>query len=223
MKKLFVVLFVFAAVIAAVLSGCQDGTGPEAPVPETATPTFTITDTPTITPTFTITETITVTPTITETATFTVTETPVLGCVMFGNYMDYSTCSLGLNFTATVFQKFSGVEADTATRIMLMKCDDGNVEVAIYSDNGGCPDTRLATTGVVNLSGDLGWVSLDIPDTALPAGDYWIAIDSVCACIDMDSPGTILAFNGAGMPATMPTCSHDWTASWKMLVYAACD
>jgi len=49
----------------------------------------------------------------------------------------------------------------------------GNIEMALYSDNGGVPGNLLATAPVQGSS--VGWNVVNIPETMAPAGNYWIA------------------------------------------------
>ncbi|NNM24500.1 MAG: prepilin-type N-terminal cleavage/methylation domain-containing protein [Phycisphaerales bacterium] len=49
------------------------------------------------------------------------------------------------------------------------------MRLAVYDDTGGEPGTLLVESEVVQLSG-LGWKTLPIKPTLLPAGDYWLAL-----------------------------------------------
>lgn len=51
-----------------------------------------------------------------------------------------------------------------------------DLRVAVYSDNAGEPETRLVESGLASTSPQMQWITVDVPDTALPAGDYWLAV-----------------------------------------------
>ena len=142
----------------------------------TETPDYSATATPTVTTTgtSTLTATETATTTITGTITPTATITPNV-CIVFGcEINDNGITTASLN--RTYVQKYSLGQAATIRSIVLRAWNQGNFKIGIYADSSGCPGALLVTnTDYTNLSPS-GWYTIGVPDTALAAGDYWIAV-----------------------------------------------
>ena len=51
-----------------------------------------------------------------------------------------------------------------------------DVRYAIYTDVAGEPDALLAETARVNSTVAMDWLTIDLPDTPLTAGTYWLAL-----------------------------------------------
>ncbi len=68
-------------------------------------------------------------------------------------------------------------EADTVTSITAyINGRSRDVRYAIYSDNNGEPDVLLNQTSTVAASNGWQWLTIDLPDVALNAGTYWLAL-----------------------------------------------
>ncbi|MHC5113980.1 MAG: fibro-slime domain-containing protein [Planctomycetota bacterium] len=51
-----------------------------------------------------------------------------------------------------------------------------NTRYALYADSGGEPGALLAQTAEVNATPGWHWFTIDLPDTAVSAGTYWLAL-----------------------------------------------
>jgi hypothetical protein len=157
----------------------------------TKTPTFTLTSTftvsrtytLTISPTFTSTGTNTASPTLTlyagtPTDTYTVTPTPTETTCACGNYAGYGTIASFTGFDDSGVMdsnKISLKEAGTVTSLSInvSATGGGQIRMALYDDNSGAPG-NLITESAPQPSA-IGWNTVDITDTSLAAGNYWIA------------------------------------------------
>ena len=54
--------------------------------------------------------------------------------------------------------------------------NDRNVRYAIYTDVAGEPGALLAQTPNALTTAAMDWLTIDLPDTALAAGTYWLAL-----------------------------------------------
>jgi hypothetical protein len=137
----------------------------------TPTPTFTPTLTSTRTPTFTFSPTPTITPTWSP-APARCTNPTFLGVTdaRFAEGMEFPMQFVGAT-------RFSLNKDSWAIRLSVhLRYGDGRVQMALYSDEGSFPGTLLITSGIAE-SAD-GWNDLEIPDTLLYAGHYWIAFQT---------------------------------------------
>jgi len=68
-------------------------------------------------------------------------------------------------------------EAGTVTSITAyVNGGDKDARYAIYSDDNGEPDVLLAETDDAKVSKEWQWKVIDLPDVALNAGTYWLAM-----------------------------------------------
>jgi|GEM_PF-5295196 len=74
------------------------------------------------------------------------------------------------------YQTFAAVTG-TICNIRIKLSGSSNIRVAIYSDNAGAPGTILAQSGSVACVA--GWNVIPIAATALSAGNYWLASQSL--------------------------------------------
>jgi hypothetical protein len=205
-------------------------------VTETGTDTYTVTDSPTITETHTDTDTCTVTPTYTvtntatATPTVTITKTP---CVIFGNPdLSFNTAS-GLA-TYSDFEMFTSAGPAVVTKIYFFCGQSGSgYKVGLYSDASGCPGTLLTSNQYfVYPTVSAAWYAVDVPDYAISAGNYWLAITSdgnnypsYGEHWESGSPAVIYVRNSLGLPANIGTgCSfYETYPTYTMLLYASCE
>ncbi len=146
-----------------------------ATVSRTATPTTTATWTVTRTPTVTFTRTRTLTPTITPYATCVAGGMAVIGntaCDSFypitagENTVLASPITVGIALTARAvrfYKNYTGL---------------GRVKAALYASEGVYADpTTLICQSAYTLSvgSEVGWYTVQVPQTYLPAGTYWVA------------------------------------------------
>ncbi len=130
-----------------------------------------LTDTPTVTPS----------PTPTPTLTFTGTPTDTPACISpstFGNNNTYASYSIPSAYT--YFQK--AVASGPGTIMSLSVFNGGYtglIQVGLYSDNAGQPDTLLSSSSPSWITLGGAWRTVDIPDVVIPgAGTYWLAFES---------------------------------------------
>lgn len=138
----------------------------------TYTPVFTYTYTTTYTWTFTPSVTLTYTPTFTPTETF--TQGPPCSCPdsngrkILGAYqVNYAGYCQGNKIIITgevIAESFS---------IYIQSTTGGGVRMALYSDNSGTPENLIVESESVIVSAG-GWNTIDIPDTYLAPGNYWL-------------------------------------------------
>ena len=154
----------------------------------TSTPTYTITRTrtvsptetpfagsPTGTPTLTQTNTITMSPTLMDTATVTPTQDSC-ACPSYFGRESLAVVSGNYNVSGYIESNIFTLAEDANVRSLSMKINTttgGNVRMAIYSDYPGAPAALIVESN--SQPGVPGWNTLDIPDTYLAAGTYWIA------------------------------------------------
>jgi hypothetical protein len=134
-------------------------------------------------PTPTPTNSFTMTPTPTKTTTPIFTETPVCGSTFSAGYnaIGSSTSALANVFAA----KVTIAEAASVTVTSLsgnFSQIGSSMRAAIYSDNSGVPSTLLVESNRLDPSGS-GWTQLDIPDTVLAPGVYWLALQTLSGTI----------------------------------------
>jgi hypothetical protein len=184
---------------------------PSGPAPSTAT------FTPTPTPFATGTGTPTVTPTSTETAIPTPTTTPTVGCEAMGNTLtsEQETTYPNSNLWAV---RCVLDQAGTLTEVRF-RLDDGNGlsgRVGLYTNVASQPVSLLVQSAEANLVS--GWNNVDVPDTALDAGIYWIAFATNCGTFcnlyvktaDIGGPTTDFAkaswyYPDGALPEAFPT------------------
>lgn len=140
----------------------------------TPTQTFTITFTRTHTPTNTVTNT----PTITFTATQTATPQPT--CPGQANFGKTAPGGSNYDLTGTYLEasKYT-LPIDATVReiyLRVVSATGGNIRAAVYTDAAGAPGTLIAQSAEVAAQN--GWNRLDITDTPLNAGTYWLALQN---------------------------------------------
>lgn len=140
-----------------------------------ATPVDTATDTPSPTLTQTGTSTFTLTSTFTpaSTATSTTTQTPYCSSPLFiGNQNMSFDGGIGPN---QIELHSLSLPVSAVVESLSAFVPSGNCRMALYSDNGGAPGTLIAQTGVV---GAVGYTTAAIANTPLPAGNYWVGVQT---------------------------------------------
>lgn len=168
----------------------------------TALPTNTNTDIPTNTPTRTNTYTSTATSTRTFTNTYTETYTPsdtvtAGGPTFTFTYTHTATstpvpCACGVTYGKNNITGMSGVSiynSITANPIHIAESTNieslgvhvvassgGSIKMALYTNEGFGPGALIVSSAEVPST--TGWNVIDIPDTFVPAGYYWIAINT---------------------------------------------
>jgi uncharacterized protein (DUF2141 family) len=153
------------------LAGASSSTWDVALRAEYCLPTGVPTHTPTDTPTSTPTATSTFTPTFTETAL----------CV--GPYT-FGRTSVGANTTyyGSVYANRRYMPNPGTVMRLRMYGSNGNAvsltRVAIYADNAGVPGDLIVQSNALRLPTSSGWHEVEVPDTPLPAGYYWLAFRS---------------------------------------------
>ena len=152
-------------------------------------------------PTLTYTPTPTRTPSPTRTPTFTITPTWSPEPVRCSNPTSFGNSAIG-----NVNIPLPG-EMIVASRYHLAKdCfgvsmsvnlsyGDGRIQAALYADDNGNPGTLLLSSEVAFSHN--GWNTLNIPDTLLYAGDYWLALQSGGNSEISSSPATMTSIGQA--------------------------
>jgi len=193
----------------------------------TSTRTFTSTYTDTYTPSETITSG---GPTLTFTYTYTATNTPV-------------PCACGVTYGKTDITGMSGASiynSITANPIHIAKdttieslgvhvaaTTGGSLKMALYTNEGFGPESLIVSSG--ESPSVVGWNTVDIPDTVLAAGYYWITINTAAGI-------TVSGINGMSnselytgfvavtdaMPATFPTSGTSAGSGIYALTANAC-
>jgi len=129
------------------------------------------THTPTHTPTWTSTSTPTFTPTATE--------TPLCGSpTFFGNNANGDNWAV---FGSALANKHQLVLAGTLTEVVVEISSyhsDNEIRVAVYQDAAGTPGALVVESEPqsIPLVGSEHWYHVQVPDTHLAAGDYWIVV-----------------------------------------------
>src|SRR5581483_6419718 len=157
------------------------------PLP-TSTPTASPTSTSTKTPSATPTNSRTFTPTGSYTATFTVTRTPTdiptETPVCTTTYQaGYSAVGGNSGAFSNVFASKVTITESSSVTVTSLSCNfsgiSGPIRAAIYSDSAAAPSTLIVESNVINLEGHFDWTQLDIPDTVLAPGTYWLALQTL--------------------------------------------
>lgn len=219
---------------------CYLGTNTPCPPTATATPTSTRTSTPTWTPTATPTPTHTglcgslpYTCTFTNTPTFTFTPTPThTACVPVATF-GYSTVPSTANSLITEGQVWAvrhtvGTSAKVASLQVYVSSPDGDdvIQAGLYSDNAGLPNLLLAAS--VTQVAVNGWNTLDIPDTQIAAGTYWLAVATspmgtgTSVNVPFDSVASRPLYFQDGTVGTMPSdlISSNYLADFELGIVA---
>lgn len=112
--------------------------------------------------------------------------------------------------------KYTLTEAGTIDKLWLWTPNSGNAIGAIYSDVAGVPTTKLVeqTTPAAMVAGRFN--PINIPDTALSAGDYWLVfMASASNMKGWKAGGTnqtaynlSTVYGGGTFPTTFPTPSY---------------
>lgn len=175
-----------------------------APLPPTQVPTATRTPTsppacsigtsPTCTPTFTPQP-----PTSTSTNTWTPTITAIIN-LMATPYCGSSSLSIGKpaigasgHFTSLTANRYFLPQQAVVTSMSVYCFTNAYVRLGIYSDVSNQPGT-LIVQSIVNKEWRGGWKTLDVDDTYLSAGNYWLAVECFATnaqiAFDASSSGT---------------------------------
>jgi len=78
----------------------------------------------------------------------------------------------------------------TVTRLFVYTGGAGEIRAAVYSDSSG-PASVLTQSASVSATG-AGWQTLDVPDTVLAAGTYWLGVEQ------KNGSGNILRYDNSG-------------------------
>jgi len=105
--------------------------------------------------------------------------TPAITSKTFGKTNVGATTD-NIPFSYRVGNRFQLVESGFVTSISayISKNPQGNVQAAIYSDNGGNLGNLLVTSNPVNVGTGMSWVNFPISKT-LNAGYYWLSLRPV--------------------------------------------
>ena len=139
-----------------------------------------------------------------------------------------NTAVLGNMTTAGAYEKMSiatqiiigsnGTVTSITAYLDNNKANNG-VKYGIYADNTGEPGALLAE-GTANLPIGAGWYTIDIPDTAVTAGNFWIGLDVEKEgrfFYDTTGGGTRVSnydpSTGLPNPWTGTTTSNSWSLS----------
>ncbi len=123
--------------------------------------------------------------------TVTVTATPNSCAALMGDFTQFSTG----NTPNYIFYSSYTLASAATLNYMEVQYQAGTTtaRVAIYSDSSGSPSAKLAESGDINVTGGGTWHA-SIPDTALAAGTYWLAViqsSNTAALWIHNSAGTI--------------------------------
>jgi hypothetical protein len=86
---------------------------------------------------------------------------------------------------------------------------DDRIQVGVYSDDTGMPDSLIVQSSTVAISN--GWNTVDVPDTALAAGTYWLAVAVDFATgnpfvnVPQDTSASTSVYTQTGTFGTMPS------------------
>jgi hypothetical protein len=96
----------------------------------------------------------------------------------------------------------------------------GNIQMAVYTDNAGAPQSLVAQSTVQAAAA--GWNVLDVPQTILAPGNYWIAVTSsngVNLSNQTGATGDVRYINAG--PGSLPVnFSGSTSADWNFSMYA---
>jgi hypothetical protein len=121
-------------------------------------------------------------------------------------------------FSYRVGNRFQLIESGYVTKITayLSNPQSGNVQAAIYNDNGGNLGNLIATSGYVNVGTGMSWVDFPISQT-LNAGYYWLSLRPVTSGIILwafDNGGSRYHTSGGDGYDYFPTSdtvqNYDW-------------
>lgn len=134
--------------------------------------------------------------------------------ILLGSVTYAQNCNIGNQTKTTAFGKDSSFGSDMMMGIkrslssqstlrainMIGNNTKGKFKMAVYSDNGGKPYKLMAKTNVGTVTD--GVVSLPVPETLLPAGNYWIvAVYAVSTYhSDMNTNATGSTYFGYPLP-----------------------
>lgn len=146
------------------------------------------------------------------------TETPV-GCPY-----TFGKTTIGLNPVDNSgyldVNKYTLIECGTVESLSLYVAATagGRARMALYTDISGTPGSLLAESAAVAVS--VGWNVIDIPDTLLAPGNYWIGVQTEAGVqvvydngVSGDDP--YMTFTFGAFPAVLPVMSP-WNALYSM-------
>ena len=157
----------------------------------------------------------------TDTPTFTVTKTPV--CPSFFSFGKNVLGTGALAPSAGVFvaNKFALPVAGNVFRLNVYveatPVPTGSIQMAIYTDNAGAPQSLIVQS--TQQAPAPGWNVLDVPQTVLASGNYWIAVTSSAGINLSNTTGTVgdtkyVSANPGSLPAVFSgSSSTDWDFS----------
>ncbi|MBN2754099.1 MAG: hypothetical protein JXR81_04450 [Candidatus Goldbacteria bacterium] len=199
----------------------------------TFTYTSTDTNTDTSTPTYTYTFTDTVTPggptfTDTPTATQTFTPMPCACAVVYGNTNIAAMVGASIYNSLTAIPVY--VSENTIMESMgvhLASSGGGLVKMALYTNDGSAPLNLIVSSG--DTPSVSGWNVVDVVDTPLSKGVYWLVINTqsgitVSAMAGMQNAELYTGFfdEASAMPAVFPVSGVDVGNGSYALVINAC-
>ncbi|PKL91444.1 MAG: hypothetical protein CVV21_07620 [Candidatus Goldiibacteriota bacterium HGW-Goldbacteria-1] len=197
----------------------------------TNTSTYTNTETETPTQTYTFTDTVTPGgPTFTDTPTATQTFTPMpCACgVVYGNTNTTAMVGASIYNSLTAIPIY--VSENTIMESMgvhLVSSAGGYIKMALYTNDGSAPLNLIVSS--TDTPSAAGWNIVDVVDTPLTAGVYWIVINTesgilVSAMAGMQNAELYTGYfsEASAMPATFPTAGVSPGNGSYALVINAC-
>ena len=192
------------------------------PATFTYTPTLPVTFTASTTPTYPVTETFTETPTLGWTGTVTMSYTPtptasipVTGtttptilptCSTYSTWGDSVTAADVVTLLAgnTSCQKYALAQNSNVSAISFTVDTEGQAWVSmgagLYADGGSYPGNLIWSSGMMGVT--TGLVYFPVPNQALAAGHYWIAVatDSTVALTKASGSTSTRTWRGGVLP-----------------------
>ena len=104
---------------------------------------------------------------------------PSFSTVNMGNdtaYADSATDAEDDQIATLVTMPEDGTITSISAYVYRNSGESGDIRYAIYSDNGGEPDTLIVETGTAKQPSGWGWFTVSVPNTWLTAGSYWLAL-----------------------------------------------
>jgi hypothetical protein len=84
---------------------------------------------------------------------------------------------------SNVFASKVTITESSSVTVTSLSCNfggiSGPIRAAIYADSAAAPSTLIVESNVINLEGHFDWTQLDIPDTVLAPGTYWLALQTL--------------------------------------------
>ncbi len=104
----------------------------------------------------------------------TINDTTTFAPFGFRTFFDTATAALGTTTALAYKVSFTGASATLDSLGIVQKSAGGTFRLAVYTDNGGVPGSLIV--GTAFQSGVANENTIDVADTVLSAGTYWIAL-----------------------------------------------